>query len=548
MTLGYKMKSTTDHTQRDARPKRRLGGVLGYVFDIRFLGVLGQILFILAAVLAIRTIGGNFSENIHKLGEAQFLCQDGSFSYRCAYDFMSSEAGFDISDSVIAVKSTDSYWKAFYAGILNTLKVTVLGVVLMTFLGTLVGIARLSDNWLINKTALWYVELMRNTPILIQLFFIYFGVILTLPGIDNPSQFFDWPIYLSNRGMNFPALEFTSTAPILIAAVTIGLLLFAAITKILRHRQEQTGQKTHPIRCGFLAFVILAGLGWLASTSLSDHQGFVIAQDANVAALEGLERLVLSRAGLTDLKDIENLAKPALAKATLNVCVVRGSTAATNISGQLKKLGIPHKILLSNQSNQARKKYDAGDCVILAAPKADLVDALADLKNPAAHTIASVAEGPVLISVPVRQGFNYIGGAKMQPEFIALLIGLVLYNSAKLAEVVRAGILSVKRGQSEAAISLGYTESQRLRLIVLPQSLPVIIPPTIGYYLTLAKDTSLGIAVGFPDMYLVANTSMNQSGRVLQIFILMMLVYMAISLTFSILINRYNSRIKRKER
>jgi general L-amino acid transport system permease protein len=548
MTLGYKMKSTEDHTRGAARPRRMLGGVLGYIFDIRFLGVLGQILFILLAVLAVRTIGGNFSENIHKLGESQFLCQDGSFSYRCAYDFMSSEAGFDISDSVIEFKSTDSYWKAFYVGILNTLKVTALGVVLMTILGTLVGIARLSNNWLINKTALWYVELMRNTPILIQLFFIYFGVILTLPNIDNPAQFFSLPIYLSNRGMNFPALEFTATAPVLIAAVIIGLFLFVAIAKILRHRQEQTGRKTYPIRYGFLAFFVLACLGWYASTSGPDHQGFLIAQDANVSDLEGLARVVRSPPGKVGLTEGEISLIQQQEKANLGVCVVRGSTAATNISGHLEDLGIPHKVLPSYQLSQARKKYDAGDCMILAAPKADLVDMLADLKDPAAHTIASVAEGPVLISVPTRQGFNYTGGAKMQPEFIALLIGLVLYNSAKLAEVVRAGILSVSRGQSEAAISLGYSESQRLRLIVLPQSLPVIIPPTIGYYLTLAKDTSLGIAVGFPDMYLVANTSMNQSGRVLQIFILMMLVYMTISLTFSVVINWYNSRIKRKER
>lgn len=542
------MNSTTDPTQRGTGPKHRLGGVFGYVFDIRFLGVLGQILFILAAVLAIKTIGGNFSENIHKLGEAQFLCEDGSFSYRCAYDFMSSEAGFDISDSVIDVKSTDSYWKAFYAGILNTLKVTALGVVLMTILGTLVGIARLSNNWLINKTALWYVELMRNTPILIQLFFIYFGVILTLPGIDNAVQFFDLPIYLSNRGMNFPALEFTATAPILIGFVAVGVFVFVVIAKVLWKRKEETGQKTHPIRYGLLAFLVLASLGWYVSTSQSDHQGFAISQDANVSDVEGLERFFLSRAGITDLTEIENLSKPALAKATLGVCVVRGTTAATNIGLQLTRLGLPHKIQLSNQLSQARKKFEAGDCVILAAPKTELVEALAGGKNPAAQQLVPVAEAPVLVSVPTRQGFNYIGGAKMQPEFIALLIGLVLYNSAKLAEVVRAGILSVNRGQSEAAISLGYTESQRLRLIVLPQSLPVIIPPTIGYYLTLAKDTSLGIAVGFPDMYLVANTSMNQSGRVLQIFILMMLVYMTISLTFSILINRYNSRIKRKER
>ena len=147
--------------------------VFNFLFDVRFLGVVGQMGFIVLVVLGARAIGGNFAQNARRLGEAQFICRDGSFSYRCAYDFMESEAGFDISDTPIEYKNTDPYWSAFLIGILNTLKVAILGVILTAIVGTTVGIARLSKNWLISKLALWYVELMRNIPILILLFFFY---------------------------------------------------------------------------------------------------------------------------------------------------------------------------------------------------------------------------------------------------------------------------------------------------------------------------------------------------------------------------------------
>ena len=131
--------------------------LVGYIFDIRVLGVLGQMGFILLVVFGVRAIGTNFAANAQRLGESQFICRDGTFSYRCAYDFMDSESGFDISDTMIDHTNTDPYWRSFYVGILNTLKVAIFGVILTTLLGTMMGIARLSDNWLISKIAFWYV-------------------------------------------------------------------------------------------------------------------------------------------------------------------------------------------------------------------------------------------------------------------------------------------------------------------------------------------------------------------------------------------------------
>ena len=149
--------------------------------DGRVLGVFAQIGFIIIVFFAVRSIATNFASNVDKLGESQFICRDGSFSYRCAYDFMDSEAGFDIADTVLNYVNTDSYWRAFGHGVLNSLKVGLMGVILTTFLGLFVGIARLSNNWLVSKISLAYIELIRNTPLLLQLFFIYFGFFLALP-------------------------------------------------------------------------------------------------------------------------------------------------------------------------------------------------------------------------------------------------------------------------------------------------------------------------------------------------------------------------------
>jgi len=522
--------------------------IVNYLFDVRFLGVLGQIGFILFIVLSIRSIGGNFSENVNKLGESQFICRDGSFSYRCAYDFMESEAGFDISDTIVDYKTTDSYWHAFYLGILNTLKVAIFGVVLTTIVGTVAGIARLSDNWLISKIALWYVELMRNTPLLVQLFFIYFGVLLALPNIAEATQFFGLPIYLSNRGLNLPSPQFTSSAPIWLAFLVLGIVQFQVVGIILNRKEERTGRAANRLGWGLIAFLVIVGIGWFVSSAISDTQGLLVPKASRIQEVEDFEKLMLARTGLNHLDDLDNLSVEEISAVALQICVLRDSSSETNLAGQLRRLNIPYEISRSNRPDQAIKKYEEGDCEIFAASKAVLAAERPTLEDPGSHLVLAVQEKPVVWSIPVREGFNLVGGSKMLPEFIALLIGLVLFYGGSLAEIVRAGILSVTKGQVEAAKALGLNNGQRLQLVIMPQALRVIIPPLVGIFLSLAKDTSLGIAIGFPDMYAIAYTTMNQSGRILQIFIIMMLVYMLISLTFSVILNWYNERVKLVER
>ncbi len=533
---------------QDSQEPPIVRAILGYLFDVRVLGVLGQIAFIVLIVLGVRAIGGNFADNVQKLGESQFICRDGSFSYRCAYDFMDSEAGFDISDTVLDYTNTDPYWRAFYMGILNTLKVGVLGIVLTAIVGTLVGIIRLSNNWLLSKIALWYVELVRNTPLLIQLFFIYFGVILAAPELDNAAQPFGLPLYFSRRGLNIPSPQLTSSASIWLAFLVLGIIQFQVLWILMNRQEEITGHATNKLQWGIISFLAIIGIGWVVSSAVSDTQGLMVTKASRIRELDDLEKLMLNRTGLNSLDDLHMLPEEVVDEAALQVCVLDGAPSEANLTRMLRRMKIPYEVHRSDRPDQVTEEYADGTCDVFAASKAILASERATLESPTAHFIASIKESPIVWNIPAREGLNLVGGSRLRPEFTALLLALVLFYGGNLAEIVRAGIMSVSKGQTEAARALGLSESQRLQLIVLPQALRVIIPPGIGVFLSLMKDTSVGIAIGFPDMYAVSFTTMNQSGRVLQLFVLMMLVYMLISLVFSILLNWYNEKIKLVER
>ncbi len=522
--------------------------LLGFLFDVRVLGVLGQLGFIVLLVFGARAVFSNFAENAGRLGRAQFICRDGSFSYRCAYDFMSSEAGFDIADTAIDYVNTDSYWRAFYVGVLNSLKVAVLGVILTAVVGTVAGIARLSNNWLISKLALWYVEITRNTPLLIQLFFVYFGVILTLPELNEAIQPLGLPMFISNRGLALPSPQFTSSASIWLAFLVLGIIQFQVLWILLGRREEKTGQASNRIRAGIISFLIVVGIGWVVSGAVSETQGLMVTRASRIRELGDLEKLMLQRTGLNHLDDLATLSEEQIAEASLKVCVLADSASEPNLTRQLRGMGIPYTVNRSDRPDQATGKYAEGTCEMYAASKSVLAAERSTLEDLNSHLIIPVKENPVVWSLPALEGLNLVGGTRLRPEYTGLLLGLVIFYGGALAEMVRAGIQSVSKGQSEAARALGLTEGQRLQLVVLPQALRVIIPPGIGVALSLAKDTSLGIAIGFSDMYAVSFTTMNQSGRILQLFVLMMLVYMLISLAFSLLLNWYNERIKLVER
>ena len=336
------------------------------------------------------------------------------------FDFLGREAGFAIGESSLAYTPADTYARALSVGLLNTLRVAVIGIVFATLLGTLIGIARLSGNWLIAKLASIYVEVMRNIPLLLQLFFWYALIAETLPG---PRQALS-PIagvFLSNRGFKIPTVEGDGLTW-LAAGFFISVVIVLVLANWSRRRQAQTGQIFPVFKTAALLLIACPLVAWWLS----------------------------------------------------------GSALA--------------------------------------------------------------------LEIPALKGFNFQGGLTLSPEFAALLIGLVIYTAAFVAEVVRSGIESVGKGQWEAAGAIGLRRGLILRLIVLPQALRVIIPPMTSQYLNITKNSSLAVAIGYPDLVSVVNTTLNQTGQAIEGIMIIMGAYLTVSLAISVIMNWYNARMALVER
>jgi general L-amino acid transport system permease protein len=338
------------------------------------------------------------------------------------YDFVDEAAGFPLAESVIPYDESRSFAYAFLVGILNTIKAAVVGIVGATVLGTAAALARLSTNWLVSKIASVYIEVVRNIPLLVQLFIWYFAVFQNLPVVGESIQW-PGPIYLSQRGIYLPSPVPTPTFAIWIICVAMGIVLAVVLRVVLGRYQLRTGRTTYPVTTAVVVLVALPLAGWFL-----------------------------------------------------------------------------------------------------------------------------VGETPLVADVPELGKFNFEGGMRLTTEYAALLTGLVIYTGAFIAEVVRAGILAVNRGQFEAARAVGLSNVQVLRLVVFPQAMRVIVPPMISQYLNLTKNSSLAIAVGYPDLFFVGRTIINQAGRAVPVFTMVMAVYLFTSLTTSVLLNIYNRRIQFVER
>ncbi len=383
-----------------------VSGKIPFWRDIRVLRILFQVTFLLGVVLLLVILYTNMLKGLRGLGLTLNL------------DFLQDEAGFDISEG-IPYEPSDVYLKAFWVGILNTLKVSIIGIVCATLLGLLFGIARLSSNWLIRTIATAYVECFRNVPLLLQILFWYTAVVGQLPRVRESIALFGG-VFINNRGIYLPSPEPTSGLGIWLGFLGAGLLL-AAVLYVLRWRKlQQLDRPGFRAKWALPAFLIVALCGWFLTPGR-----------------------------------------------------------------------------------------------------------------------------PFTLDLPVLQGFNFKGGMRFSPEFSALLIALSVYTGAFIAEIVRSGIQSVVKGQREAARSIGLKESQTLRLIVLPQSIPIIVPPLTSQYLNLTKNSSLAVAIGFPDLVSVGNTMMTQTGQAIPIFAMIMASYLVMSLTTSAAMNWYNRWINR---
>lgn len=518
--------------------------------DGRVIGILAQVVFVALMLLGASWLMGNVSSNIGALGS--FRCPDGSDSFRCGFLFLRIDAQFDIAESVISYTPSDPYARALLVGALNTAKIAFFGIILATMLGTITGIARLSTNWLVRNLAKWYVDFFRNTPLLLQLFFIYFGVILLLPGIRNAIQPFGLPIYLSQRGINLPGPVFMPSFRIWFFFLLGGLAAAIVVSVVLARQEQKAGRSLNRTNWSLLAFALVAAIGWFVANAAISSQAVLLGGSLPVETFEELPGLVAERLGVDDLAEVETavadgrLSLEEVNAASLVICSVRDDSPEVNLTAQLRANNVPYTVRRSARLDQAARSFAADECDMLVATEAELLTLQPTLSG--AAPILPIAEAPIRLSIPRLEGLNFQGGIRLTPSFAALLIGLTLYTGAFIAEIVRAGIQSVSKGQSEAARALGLTESQRLRLVVLPQALRVIIPPLTSQYLNLTKNSSLAIAVGFADLWAVSYTTLNQTGRSVQVFMIVMAAYLSFSLFISFLLNAYNRRIALVER
>jgi general L-amino acid transport system permease protein len=338
------------------------------------------------------------------------------------FNFLNLSAGFPVAESVIPYDPTRSFGYALWVGFLNTIKVSIVGIFMATILGLIAALARLSTNWLVRSIASVYVNIIRNIPLLVQLFIWYFALFQQFPPVDEAITL-PGPIFLSQRGLYSVGLAPTGDFSQWLLFLLAGIILAIIAYQILFRYQLRSGLSTYPLLVGLVIFIGLPTLGWF------------------------------------------------LAPGT-----------------------------------------------------------------------------PLQVTVPELGRFNFEGGLRLTPEFAALLAGLVVYTGAFIAEVIRGGILSVSKGQVEAARSLGLTSTQTLRLVTLPLALRVIIPPLISQYLNLTKNSSLAIAIGFVDLFFVGRTIINQAGQAVPVFILIMGIYLSLSLITSFLLNIYNKRVQLVER
>ena len=373
-----------------------------------FRGLIYQIIAIAAVGLGVWWLASNTMHNMQVRG------------IQSGFDFLKGPAGFDIGESLYEFDSSQPYWQAFLVGLTNTLRVAIVGIVLTTILGTLLGVGRFSRNALVRGLCYAYVEFFRNVPVLLQLLMWYLMFTEVLPAAQEAWTL--GPLFLSKGGLSFP-VPIWATGHLW---ALLGLVAGVAVAVVYRRwafRQFEASGKLRSMVWIPLAIVLLMGIaGWLAGGA------------------------------------------------------------------------------------------------------------------------------PAEFNSPTKGDFSIENGGSLTPEFLSVLFGLTVYTAAFVAEVVRAGIQSVARGQGEAAAALGLNQSHTMQLVMLPQALRVIIPPMTNQFLNLTKNSSLAVAIGYPDVVSIANTALNQTGRAVECIAIVMLVYLTTSLTTSLLMNWYNTRSAIKER
>ncbi|WP_119309611.1 amino acid ABC transporter permease [Cohaesibacter haloalkalitolerans] len=395
-----------------AKPHHSTGqtSTKGSIFnDPKVRGIIYQLVLVAGLVYFFWSIVQNAAHNLEKQNIAS------------GFGFIENTAGFLPNQTLISLSATSTYGQALLAGLLNTLLVAVIGIILATIVGFVMGVARLSNNWVVSKLATMYIEIVRNIPLLLQLFFWYFAVLRNLPNPKDSSNLFG-VFHLNNRGLFMPRPIFEAGSEAMLVALAVGIVGAIGVSIWARKRQVKTGQRFPAFWTGLGLIILLPVLAYF-------------------------------------------------------------------LSGR-----------------------------------------------------------PISYDYAELKGFNYKGGMKVIPEFVGLTLALTIYTGAFIAEIVRAGILAVNHGQTEAAHALGLRNGPTLRLVIIPQAMRVIIPPLTSQYLNLTKNSSLAVAIAYPDIVSVGGTVLNQTGQAIEVIAVWMIVYLSISLLTSILMNWYNRSIALVER
>ena len=380
-----------------------------FINDPKVRGVVFQAVVVILLVASVWWIVHNVIENLQRLHISS------------GFGYLKSRAGFDISVSAIAYNSDSTYGRAIVVGLINTLIVAVAGIITATIIGFIVGIGRLSRNWLIRKICTVYVEIFRNIPPLLVIFFWYSGVLAVLP-IVRESINLPFGSFLNQRGFYLPRAIWGDGSWLIFVALLVGIAMAWFVARTARQRQMATGQQ-FPVFWTSLALIV------------------------------GLPLLAYALSGF-----------------------------------------------------------------------------------------------PLTFDFPKQSTFNLSGGFHIGPEFLSLYLALSCYTASFIAEIVRAGILGVSKGQSEAAGALGLRPGSILRLVVVPQAMRIVIPPLTSQYLNLTKNSSLAIAIAYPDLTATAGTVLNQTGQAVENVLIMMVVYLVISLVTSAVMNVVNARMALVER
>jgi len=454
------------------------------------------------------------------------------------FGFLFETSGFGISFTLIPFDRSSYYWQAFVVGLLNTLLVAVIGIVFATMLGFVLGVARLSSNWLIARVATVYVEVIRNIPLLLQLFFWYFAVLKAMPAV---RQSFELPlsIFVNQRGIIVPRP--LPDAEIFWVAVTAVLALVAAIAMVVWATRVRTKTGHYPVVVSrasrIAALIVTFGVGYLAISLLGTVVPALsfgpVVPLVGAALLAGLSLTPYARYGRVFIGFAIGWA---VANFLLGGMFAGLGEGIIVLGAALVALGIAWTMLSADRRSAATEGK-----LPLALPVL-IVIALPAL-------VYWVTGASLAFEMPVLERFNFAGGLQLVPEMVALVLGLTIYTAAFIAENVRSGIQAVSKGQTEAASSLGLREGDRLRLVVVPQAMRVIIPPLTSQYLNLTKNSSLGAAIGYPELVNVfMGTTLNQTGKAIEVIAITMLVYLTLSLTTSAFMNWYNARVALVER